>query len=98
MLVKIHNSCRIIAAICDKELFGKKFEEGDKQLDLTTTFFKGEEKTEKEVCEIIEDMIREDATFNIVGKKACRIAKKVGIIDDNSILFIDDVPVGLVLL
>jgi hypothetical protein len=98
MLVKIHNSCRIIAAICDKELFGKKFEEGNKQIDLTTTFFKGEEKTEQEVQEIIEDLRREDATFNIVGRKACRIAKQAGLIDDNSILFIEGVPIGLVLM
>jgi len=97
MLVKIHDSCRIVVAICDKELVGKKFEEGKKQIDLTTTFFKGEEKTEQEVCEIIEDMRREDATFNIVGKKACGIAIEAGLIDESCILHISGVPIGLVL-
>jgi hypothetical protein len=98
MIVKIHKSCRIAVAICDKELIGKIFEEGNKQINLTTTFFKGEEKSEKEVIEIIEDMSMEDATFNIVGKKSCRIAKNLGLIDDSCILYIQDIPIGLVLI
>lgn len=98
MIVKIHKSCRIAVAICDKELIGKRFEEENKQIDLDTTFFKGEEKTEKEVIEIIEDMRREDATFNIVGPRSCKIAQNLGLIDNSCMLHIQEIPIGIVLL
>jgi len=98
MLVKIHESCRTAVAICDKELIGKVLEDGDKQIDLTTHFFKGEQKTEQEVREIMEDMKMEDATFNIVGPRSCKIAKELGLIDDSCILHIKKIPIGLVLL
>ena len=98
MLVKIHDSCRMVVAICDKELINQKFEDKEKQIDLTTDFFKGEQKNEQEVEEIMRDMKLEDATFNIVGKKSCRIAKEVGIIDEDFIFYILGIPVGLVLI
>lgn len=98
MLVKIHNSCRTVVAICDKDLLGKKISSENKQIDLTTTFFNGEEKTEREVREIIEDMRREDATFNIVGPKSCKIALEQGLIDSSCILQISGIPVCLILL
>lgn len=97
MLVKIHKASRWIVAICDSDLIGKKFEQGKRQLDLTTSFFKGDEKTEQEVREIILDYQREDACFNIAGKQACEIAKELGVVDDNGIIRIQNVPVALVL-
>ncbi len=97
MLVKIHKSYRDIVAICDSELLGKKFEEGKMQLEIGE-FFNGEEKTEQEILEIIEDFIREDATFNIVGEKAVEIALKAGLTNEKGIKKIQGVPVALVLL
>ena len=98
MLVKIHKSYRNIVAICDSNLLGKKFEQGNLQLDLTTEFFKGEKMTESQVLEIIEDAVREDASFNIVGEKAIACAIKVGIINKKSIKKIQGIPVALTLL
>lgn len=98
MLVKIHSSYRNSVAICDSNLIDKKFEEGNRYLDLTTTFFKGEEKPEEEVLEIIEKGIYEDFTFNIVGKESIAIALKAGIIQPGGVSTIQGVPVALVLL
>ena len=98
MLIKIHESCRLTIAICDSDLIDKKFEEGIKQLDLTGSFFKGEEKTEQEATEIIEDSQKEDATFNIVGKQSCDLALKLGIVEKSGIITIQDIPIALVLL
>jgi len=48
MIVKIHKSReRKILAVCDNELFGKKFEEGKLRLDLSSEFYDGEEVQEK---------------------------------------------------
>jgi hypothetical protein len=98
MIVKIHEAYRNVVAICDSEILGKKFEEGRLQLDLSGSFFMGEEKTEEEVREIIEDQKREDATFNIAGEKACRLALEAGLIDQSGISRVDGVPVALALL
>ena len=44
MIVKIHNNeGRLILAICDKDILGKKFVEEKKQLDLSSGFYKGEQ-------------------------------------------------------
>ena len=78
LLVKIHKATRYVVAICDKDIFGQKFLDADnlRQIDLTTSFFQGEEKSEDEVEEIMLDMVREDASFNLVGEKTCEIALK----------------------
>jgi len=98
MLVKIHKSYRHIVAICDSELLGKKFQDGKMQIDLSGEFFNGEEKTDSETLEIIEDSAREDATFNIVGEKSCKLAIEAGIISKQGIKKIQGIPVALVLL
>ena len=98
MFIKIHNSYRQIVAICDSEIMGKVFEEGVKQLDVRESFYKGEEKDEKEIIEIMMDLAKEDATFNITGKKSVLCALKAGIISKEGIKKISDVPYALVLL
>ena len=96
MLVNIINSYRYIVAICDSELLGKYFEEDKFQLDVKESFFKGEEKTEQETIEIIQDMKREDATFNIVGEKSTNTAIKAGLISKESIKTIQGIPFSMV--
>ena len=98
MFIKIHKSYREVVAICDSELIGKCFEQGKFQLDLKESFFKGEEKTKEEVLEIIKNMIKEDATFNIVGKEATETALEAGIISKEGIKEIQGIPFALVLL
>ncbi len=40
MYLKIHKSYRNVVALCDAELIGKKFEEGNMQLYLRENFYK----------------------------------------------------------
>jgi hypothetical protein len=98
MLVKIHNSYRSIIAICDSNLIGKTFEEGNRCIFINPNFFQGEEKAENEVLEIIEQGSAEDYTFNIVGQESIAIALKSGIIKQEGITTIQGVPIALVLL
>ena len=97
MFVNIIKSYRDVVAICDKELLGKKFDEGKFQLDVKENFYKGEEKSEQEVEQIIRHMFQEDATFNIVGKKSIALALKLQIISQESIKEINNIPYSLVL-
>ncbi len=97
ILMKIHDSYRWAVAICDKELIGQILSEGIMQLDLTTTFFKGEEMSEDDVKEEIWRCSLEDANFNIVGKKSIGIALELGIIEESGVRKIQGVPFALVL-
>ena len=97
MFVNIIKSHRDIVAICDKELLGKKFEEGKFQLDIKENFYKGKEVDSESLIEIIKKMSTEDATFNIVGKKSVNVALKIGIISEEEIRRIDGVPFALIL-
>ena len=98
MLVKIIKSHRNIVIICDKKLIGKKFNQGQFQIDVKKNFFDGEEKTKQETIEIIKRMVEEDATFNIVGKESIETALETGLINKEGIKTIQNTPVALVLL
>ncbi len=98
MLVKLHSSYRNVLAICDKELIGKTFTEGLRQIIINPHFFEGEQKTEKEVLKLIEMGAAEDYTFNIVGKKSVSLALRCGLIKPEGIIKIQGVPIALVLL
>lgn len=100
MLVKIHKATRYVVAICDTDLFGKKFTDADgiREIDLNTSFFKGEEQNEEQVEEILNDYKREDASFNIIGEQSCKIALKVGLIDKEGLIKISNIPIALTLL
>lgn len=98
MQIKTHKSYRTIVALSDTDLLGKTLEEGIKQIEVKPSFFQGEEKTKEEVIEILKDMQKEDATFNIVGKESISAALKAGIISQKGIITIEHVPIALVLL
>jgi len=97
MFVNIIKSYRDVVVICDKELLGKKFEEGKFQLDIKESFYKGKEVNEGISIEIMKKMSAEDATFNIVGEKSINTALKAGIISTKEIGKIKGVPFAMVL-
>jgi len=98
MQIKIHESYRKIVALADTNLIGKTFEQGIKQIEIKPGFFQGEEKNKEEIIEILKDMQKEDATFNIVGKESVECALEAEIIKKQGIIMIDNIPIALVLL
>lgn len=77
-----------VTAICDVDLVGKKFEEGELQLDVSERFYKGDEIDE---VKVVEEM--KDATIlNLVGKNVIELALKNNIINKDNILYVDGVP------
>lgn len=98
MFVKIIKSYRDVVAICDSNLLGKKYEEGQFQLDVREGFYKGEEMDEKGVRKIILKMLKEDATFNIVGEESVSVATNLGLIQKEGIKKIQGIPFAMVLI
>src|SRR3989338_3102701 len=98
MQVKIHESYRKIVAVSDSDLVGQKFEEGNRQIDVRPNFYRGEERTKKEVVKILKDMQKEDATFNIVGEESVEAALEAGVISESIVIKINSIPIALVLM
>jgi uncharacterized protein len=79
---------QLIVAVCDKEIIGKKFHEGDLTLKVETSFYKGADASEKEVKEALLC-----ATIaNIAGQKAIACAVECGCIDPDNVIFIEGIP------
>ena len=93
LIVKIHKTPdkRMILAVCDKELIGKKFEQEGLQLDLNSDFYKGEEKTEEEIL----NLFKQAYIINLVGKKSIMLGSKQGIIKE--VIKIKEIPHAIVL-
>ncbi len=89
MIAKIHEyQNKIILAVCDTDILGKKFEENGLQLDLTSNFYKGEEKTDKEIIHLFEKA----HIINLVGKRSIDLAIKSKIITKMNVKKIKNIP------
>lgn len=89
MIIKVHKKGeKIVAAVCDSELFGKKFEEGRLQLDLASDFYKGDE----EDGTTVGDMIRNADHINLVGEKSVNLGIQEGVVDKSHIKKIAGIP------
>jgi uncharacterized protein len=90
MIVKIHitEDKKLILSVCDSDLIGKKFEEKNKQLDLTSNFYKGKEKSEQETY----DLMIQAYILNLVGEKSINLALKHELISGDHIDHIKKIP------
>ena len=99
MKAKIHHKLILVGqaeverttlAVCDEDLLGKVFEEGDAILDLKTyrSFYDGESVTEAEAIELIKAA----KSMNIVGKKSIAAARKAIGVSEKSVKKIGEVP------
>jgi len=80
---------RYILVICDESIIGQIFEEGNKILDLTVSFYKGEPIDEEELLKAMKKAY----ILNITGKHSIEFVQKNGFFTDNDkILIIQDVP------
>lgn len=97
MYIKIHESYRTVVALCDANLIGKKFEEGKKQLDCRKNFYKDKLINKEEAIKLLQKLSDNDATFNIVGKKSIQTAIEAGLITQNAVNTVQNIPFTLTL-
>lgn len=79
---------QLMLAICDSSLKGKKFIEGDKQLDLSSDFYNGEKMNE----EVVLELFKVAYTVNLAGEECISFAIKAGIIEKEHVITIDGIP------
>ena len=94
--VKIHESYRNVIAICDSDLIGKKFEEGEIQLYVKESFYSGEPMSEQEVSALIKNMEKKFPSYNIVGKKAVELCIKEKLISCDGVKTVEGIPHAMV--
>ncbi|HLC86209.1 MAG TPA: DUF424 family protein [Candidatus Nanoarchaeia archaeon] len=93
--IKIHFSeNRKVVAICDQNILGKTFSEGEKQLVVSERFFKGELV---EFNASWKNELYDADSINFVGRDAIFIGLNFGMINKEEVLTIENVPYALVI-
>lgn len=78
----------ILVAVCDSELIGRTFREGELHLSVNEDFFKGHPADEDEVKKALKD-----ATIaNLVGEQSVACGIDSGIVDEHCVITIDGIP------
>ncbi|MCD4666307.1 DUF424 family protein [archaeon] len=94
ILVKIHEYREsIVVSLCDENLIGKKFSEGDLELNITERFYKGENLPEDKILELIKNA----NNLNVVGEESIKFAIKNKLINKQDIIKIKNIPHAIIL-
>lgn len=89
MIVKVHDTPNgRMVALCDSDILGKRFEQGNIQLDLSSRFYQGEEKTPEEVEELLEDCY----VVNAVGKGSVDILIRKNLVKKDAVGIVSGIP------
>ncbi len=76
----------VLVAVCDSDIVGKTFREGDLKIEVKESFYGEREVGEEEVIRALKM-----ATIaNITGRKAVELAIRIGIVDRENVLKIGD--------
>jgi hypothetical protein len=78
----------VLLAACDDEVLGKTFCEGELELMVSESFYRGE----KVSSEFFITKIKSATIVNLVGKEVIDIALELGLITPEGIIEIDGVP------
>ncbi|QLK24682.1 DUF424 family protein [Natrinema zhouii] len=72
----------LLVAVCDEDVLGETFEEGELSLTVTEEFYGGDEVDENAVLE----SLGRAAVANIVGTRAVELAVDEGFVDEANVL------------
>ncbi|WP_332897613.1 DUF424 domain-containing protein [Haladaptatus sp. CMSO5] len=76
----------LLVSVCDSEILGKTFSEGDVTISVSESFYGGEEMTEEGVVA----SLRRATVANIVGTRSIALAVEHGFVDESTVLTIGD--------
>ena len=75
----------LLVSVCDPDVLGETFEDGEVSLTVDPEFYDGEEVDEDAVV----DSLARATVANIVGTRSVRLAIDHGIVDEENVLEID---------
>ncbi len=76
----------VLVAVCDSDIVGKTFREGDLKIEVKESFYGEKDVGEEDV----KRALRMATIANITGKKAVELAIRMGLIDKENVLKIGD--------
>ncbi|WP_338726675.1 DUF424 domain-containing protein [Haladaptatus sp. DJG-WS-42] len=76
----------LLVSICDADILGETFSEGDVTISVSESFYGGEEMTEAGVIA----SLRRATVANIVGTRSIALAVEHGFVDESTVLTIGD--------
>jgi hypothetical protein len=85
---KFLSSGEVVVAACDPEILGRCFKEGSLVLEVKKEFYQGNLLSIEEALAVIES----STIANIVGERIVSNAIKAGLICEESVLRVSDVP------
>lgn len=83
----IRTQGEVLVVVCDQELLGKKFEQGEMRLEVKESFYRGTEANVKECIAALRKATIANLVGSIVGH-----AIKAGLIERTNVLRIQNVP------
>jgi hypothetical protein len=75
----------VLVSVCDPDVLGETFENGDVSLTVDPDFYDGETATEDEVV----DSLARCSTANLVGEESVALAIDHGFVDEANVLDLD---------
>lgn len=72
----------LLVTVCDPEVLGKTFEEGEFSLTVTEDFYGGDTRTEDEVV----DSLSRASVANLVGEEVVELAIDAGYVDEDNVM------------
>jgi hypothetical protein len=76
----------LLVSVCDPDVLGETFEDGDLSLTVSEEFYAGDEVDE----EAVVDSLRRASVANIVGERSVTVAIDAGIVEEANVLAIED--------
>ncbi|MFW6152760.1 MAG: DUF424 domain-containing protein [Halobacteriota archaeon] len=72
----------LLVSVCDEDILGHTFEDGEVSLTVTEEFYSGDHLDEGEVIASLERA----AVANLVGHRTVELAIEAGFVDDGNVL------------
>lgn len=76
----------VLVAVCDSDIVGRTFREGDLKIEVKESFYGERDVGEEEV----RNALRMATIANITGRKAVELAIRMGIVDKENVLKIGE--------
>lgn len=78
----------LLVSVCDAEILGETFENGELSLTVSEEFYGGEETAESEVA----TTLARASVANLVGERSVSLAIEQGHVEEANVLEIDGTP------
>lgn len=72
----------LLVSVCDRDVLGKSFEDGEVSLTVTKEFYDGERCDEERVVATLERA----AVANLVGERTVSLAIEAGFVEETNVL------------